>query len=480
MRILPFRNRPHDSARRALQRHRPGGAFHLYRAAPIRRQRSSPRQRATCSPTEESQPVLGYGRTMSRRVKRFAATVRRYPTAADSALAAAFALASLVSLYTTFELLRQDPKFHEPPKLGIVVSLLVVTLPLAFRRRVPLTASCTVVAAFVIGRVLRHPGFAGFAWEQYFTVWACWLALYTAVAHGAGRRRVVVVAVLTLVALGEITRELFYKGGPFKGLPLNQGFYLAYNVGFIALPILLGAAVRSLRERQRELASQTVELRREREENARRAVLEERVRIARELHDVVAHHVSVMGVQAGAARRVMERRPDKTEEVLSSIEASSRQAVVELHRLLGFLRRADQPDELAPQPDLAQLPELVAQARQGGLTVELSVEGEPRPLPRTLEVSAYRVIQEALTNAVKHSGGTTATVRVGYTETMLEIEVRDDGNGGAGQPVNNVGGHGLMGMRERVGLHGGHLRAGVTAVGGFAVHPTFPLNVHTA
>src|SRR3954454_19102419 len=422
-----------------------------------RRQRSSLRQRATCSPTEDSQPILGYGRTMSRRVKRFAATVRRYPTAADSALAAAFALASLVSLYTTFELLRQDPKFHEPPKLGIVVSLLVVTLPLAFRRRVPLTASCTVVAAFVIGRVLRHPGFAGFAWEQYFTVWACWLALYTAVAHGAGRRRVVVVALLTLAALGEITRELFYKGGPFKGLPLNQDFYLAYNVGFIALPILLGVAVRSLRERQRELAAQTVELRREREENARRAVLEERVRIARELHDVVAHHVSVMGVQAGAARRVMGSRPDKAQEVLSSIEGSSRQAVDELHRLLGFLRRADQPDELAPQPDLAQLPDLVAQSSQGQLNVELSIEGEPRPLPLTLQVSAYRVIQEALTNVLKHSAASRATVRLQYTATALEVDVLDDGKRRGAEPTSpRAAGHGLIGMRERVGLHGGH------------------------
>jgi signal transduction histidine kinase len=228
--------------------------------------------------------------------------------------------------------------------------------------------------------------------------------------------------------------------------------------------------------RQRELAEQTGELQREREANSRRAVLEERVRIARELHDVVAHHVSVMGVQAGAARRVMARQPDKAEEVLSSIEASSRQAVVELHRLLGFLRRADdQPDELSPQPDLAQLEVLVAQAGQGGLAVELSVEGEQRPLPPTLEVSAYRVIQEALTNALKHSGGTTATVRVGYTDTVLEVEIRDDGKGPAGG-LDNVGGHGLMGMRERIGLHGGHLRAGVTAEGGFAVHATFPLN----
>jgi signal transduction histidine kinase len=258
-------------------------------------------------------------------------------------------------------------------------------------------------------------------------------------------------------------------------LPLNEVVLLAYNAVSIALPIMLGVAVRRRRERERELDARTRELQSEREENARSAVLEERVRIARELHDVVAHHVSVMGVQAGAARRVMAQQPGKAEAVLSSIEASSRQAVLELHRLLGVLRRADQPDELTPQPDLAQLPELVAQAGNGGLVVELSIEGQPRALPRTLEVSAYRVIQEALTNSLRHSGGTTARVRVDYQPAVLEVEVLDDGKGN-GQSPGSVGGHGLMGMRERVGLHGGHLRAGRTPEGGFAVHATFPLN----
>jgi signal transduction histidine kinase len=406
------------------------------------------------------------------------AAVRRHPVAADSVVAVAFSAGSLVSLYATFELLRQDPKFHEPAKAGIVLALLTVTVPLALRRRFPLAVASVVIVAFVVGRVARNPGVPGLAsWEGTLTVWACWLALYGAVAHGRRTPRTpLVVAALAAVLFGEAVREvLFYKGGLFPGLPLNQGFYLAYNGAFIVLPVLLGLAVRSLRDQQRELAAQAVELRREREQNARRAVLDERVRIARELHDVVAHHVSVMGIQAGAARRAMERHPEKARDVLSSIEASSRQAVAELHRLLGFLRRAGQPDELAPQPDLAQLPELIAQAGQGGLAVELSVEGEPRALSPTLEVSAYRVIQEALTNALKHSGGTTATVRVDYQATALEIEVLDDGSG-TGRSSSTVGGHGLMGMRERVSLHSGHLRAGVTPHGGFAVHATFPLN----
>jgi signal transduction histidine kinase len=414
---------------------------------------------------------------MATVARRVAGTLRRNTVAVDAAVAAILSAAALVSLSTTFELLRQDPAYHAPGKAAVIATLLVVILPLALRRRAPLVVACVVVIAFVAGRVLRSPGVPGLpAWEGIMTVWACWLALYSAVVHGPRSWRTpVVVATLSLVLFGEVVREIFfYKGGTFPGLPLNQAFSLAYNTVFIALPLLLGIAVRSGRDRQRALEAQTGELQRERAENARRAVLEERVRIARELHDVVAHHVSVMGVQAGAARSVMAQQPEKAYAVLSSIEASSRQAVVELHQLLGFLRRTDQPDDLAPQPDLTRLPELVAQAGRGRLAVELCIAGEPRDVPRTLQVSAYRVIQEALTNALKHSGGTTATVRVGYTPTALEVDVHDDGTSASGLTANPVGGHGLMGMRERVGLHGGHLRAGVTPEGGFAVHATFP------
>ena len=320
-----------------------------------------------------------------------------------------------------------------------------------------------VVVAFVVGRVTVNPGVPGLAsWEIYLTQWACWLALYSAVVHGRrARRTTLLLAVLVATLLGEVVRDvLFATGGVLNGLPLNQAFVIVYSGAFMVFPLLLGLAVRSRRERERELTARTAELQREREENARRAVLEERVRIARDLHDVVAHHVSVMGVQAGAARRVMGRQPEKAEEVLSSIEASSRQAVVELHRLLGFLRRPDQPDDLAPQPDLAQLPDLVAKSGQGGLKVELSVDGEPRPLPRTLEVSAYRVIQEALTNALKHSGSSTARLHLDYKPNVLEVEVCDDGRGSVARAPHHIGGHGLIGMRERVSLHGGHLSAG--------------------
>jgi signal transduction histidine kinase len=405
------------------------------------------------------------------------AALRRNPMAADAALAAIVSGLAIVSLYTTFELLRQDPSFHEPAKVGIIATLLAVTTPLALRRRFPLAVGCVVLIAFVVGRIARNPGVPVLpSWEGTFTVWACWLALYSAVAHGRRTLRTpLVAAALCALLFGEVTREVFfYKGGAYGGLPLNETFLLAYNAAFIALPVLLGFAVRAARDRQRQLVTQTSELQRERADNARRAVLEERVRIARELHDVVAHHVSLMGVQAGAARRVMAREPAKAQQVLGTIEASSRQAVLELHQLLGFLRREDQSDDLDPQPDLRRLPELIAQAGQGRLAVELTIEGSPRELAPMLQVSAYRVIQEALTNALKHSGGTSASVDVEYAPTALVIEVRDDGTTANGASAKNAGGHGLMGMRERVGLHGGHLRAGATPQGGFVVHATFP------
>ncbi|HEX2698955.1 MAG TPA: sensor histidine kinase [Acidimicrobiales bacterium] len=199
------------------------------------------------------------------------------------------------------------------------------------------------------------------------------------------------------------------------------------------------------------------------------------MRIARELHDVVAHHVSVMGVQAGAARLVMERDPPNAASALASIESSSRQAVAELHRLLGFLRQEGDSDDLAPQPGLDQLEDLVAQMAAARFGVQLRVDGEPRPLPSSVELSAYRIVQEALTNVLKHSGAASAEVHLRYRSGTVEVEVLDDGGGVPTAPTA-TGGHGLIGMRERATLHGGHLAAGPRPEGGFYVRATFPLN----
>jgi signal transduction histidine kinase len=209
------------------------------------------------------------------------------------------------------------------------------------------------------------------------------------------------------------------------------------------------------------------------EENARRAVFEERVRIARELHDVIAHHVSMMGVQAGAGRVVIDRDPGKAKEALAAIELSSRHAVQELYRLLGFLRQAGDPDPLASQPGLGQLGSLAAAMSDAELTVEVSVEGKRRTLPATVDVSAYRIVQEALTNTLKHAAASRADVHLRYWPDELEVEIVDDGRPSGG-PAPASGGLGLIGMRERAALHGGQLSAGPAAGGGFAVRVKLP------
>lgn len=401
--------------------------------------------------------------------------LRRHPTAADSVVAALFAVASFVSLHAWLKLVEgSGADYARPGDPGVVVAMLATTLPLALRRRSPRSVAVLVIGAFVFSRLTLPLEFG----EPYVGIWACYLAIYSAVRYSPPSRSSVVVCLGVIsVMAAEIAREILVGSALPPGLQLTRWFLFVYNLAVLALPAILGLTVRSAHERQRQLAAQAVELEREREENARRAVLEERVRIARELHDVVAHHVSVIGIQAGAARRVVDTQPEKVTEVLGTIESSSRDAVAELHRLLGFLRRTDQPDGIAPQPDLSQLGELVTKTRQGEMAVELVVEGQPRPLPATVELSAYRVIQEALTNVLKHSDATSATVRVDYSADVLEVEVTDDGRGSPHvRNTTNAGGNGLIGMRERVRLHGGHLRAGPGAAGGFAVRATFPFD----
>jgi signal transduction histidine kinase len=238
----------------------------------------------------------------------------------------------------------------------------------------------------------------------------------------------------------------------------------------------IGDVWRTRREREIELRESNIQLKHEREENARRAVLNERVRIARELHDVVAHHVSVIGIQAGVARKAMSRWPEKAQEALSLIEISSRQAVNELQRLLGILRSGTKTDETAPQPSLQQLDNLIAEVKEAGLQVELIIEGDKRPLPSGVDLSAYRIIQEALTNTIKHAGPATATVTMNYQEDTIELEIADTGRGHAqtGEPV--ITGTGLLGMKERVNLHGGEFEAGNAPGGGFLVRVKLPLN----
>jgi signal transduction histidine kinase len=221
---------------------------------------------------------------------------------------------------------------------------------------------------------------------------------------------------------------------------------------FVAGAWVLGDNARVRRERQ--------------EESARRAVADERARIARELHDVVTHNVSVMVVQAAAGNDVFDDHPEKAREALQAVEETGREALGELRRLIDVVSGGN-----APQPGLDRLDALVEQVRRAGVHVDLTVEGTPRELPAALDLSAYRIVQESLTNTLRHAHASRATVRVRYTDAAVELEVADDGVGAG----STDGGLGLVGMRERVALFRGELRAGSRPGGGFAVHASLPL-----
>src|SRR5439155_3629704 len=211
---------------------------------------------------------------------------------------------------------------------------------------------------------------------------------------------------------------------------------------------------------------------REREEQARIAVAEERARIARELHDIVGHAVSVMTVQAAGVRRLLKPEQEREREALKVVEQTGRDALAEMRRMVGVLRSLDEAPELAPQPSLEYVDKLVEQARNAGLPVELRVEGEPVQLPAGVDLTAYRIVQEGLTNATKHSQAEHAEVLVRYDNGHVEVTISDDGRGGGG---GESGGHGLVGMRERVSVYGGELEAGPRPEGGFALHARLPL-----
>ncbi|HWG56472.1 MAG TPA: sensor histidine kinase [Gaiellaceae bacterium] len=239
---------------------------------------------------------------------------------------------------------------------------------------------------------------------------------------------------------------------------------------FFTLTWLLGHLWYERGERARTTGERLAALERSQAETARLAAQEERERIARELHDVIAHSVSVMTVQAGAVRRRLQPEQEREREALVAVEETGRQALSEMRRLLGILRRDDEQAELEPQPGLRTLSELVEQVREAGLPVELRVEGDRVDLPPGVDLSAYRIVQEALTNTLKHAGPARAWVAVRYGEDEVEVEVANDGRSEA-----NGDGQGLVGMRERVALCGGALEAGPRVGGGYAISARLPV-----
>jgi signal transduction histidine kinase len=396
---------------------------------------------------------------------RLMSWLRARPLVADGLLAGLLAAVSLVTLGYVWSECEAD---CDPPGLAVGL-VLATTLPLVWRRRHPLTVGLVTGLATAAYGFARYPDLA-----MPIAIGGV-VGMYSVAAWG-GRRAAVAsgwVAVVVLVIV----------------LTLPRADSDVVDAAFVSLALagawVLGDRARVQRALAAELAERAARLERERAAEARRAVAEERTRIARELHDVVAHHVSMMVVQAEAGPVAVERDPARAAGAFEAISATGRQALAEMRRLLGVLRGDGDPaPSLAPQPGLAQVPSLVEQVGRAGLKVELVVEGTEAALPPGIDLSAYRIVQEALTNALRHGAADGARVLVRYGERDLELQIHNGVESASGRrpgdsdrPDRRSGrsGQGLIGMRERVRLFGGELRAGPGPEGGFTVDARLPI-----
>ncbi|MEU4245416.1 histidine kinase [Actinoplanes sp. NPDC026619] len=329
---------------------------------------------------------------------------------------------------------------------------IAVILPLLLRRRYPLATLAVIVGITVLSLRGVEPSTDILRVSFY----ACVIAGYTAAAYSP--YRLWALAALPLAAL-------LYSSFPDLAVPIVP-------VGWVPFLVLLpiGLAVNGMRTwRQR-----ADRLRHERADELREATRQERARIARELHDIVTHNVSMMVIQAGAARKVLDNAPEAARDALLSVEEGGRAALGELRGVMGLLAAADDEDELTPQPGLAQLPPLIDRVRDAGIDVTVTTGGDRFPLPAGLELAAYRVVQEALTNTVKHASGARATVDVTYLPDELRITVTDTGGRPTRESATSTG-RGLAGLRERIAVYGGTLQAAARLTGGYRVQAHLPL-----
>lgn len=335
---------------------------------------------------------------------------------------------------------------------------LVVTLPLLLRRDQPLPAFLLVMLGIVVMAALGAGGEL-----LYVAVLALMVAAYSLGVWSSRR-------VLSLVVILAAAMFIVYNyGGRLPSLPDFAGPFV------VMLPLwLAGNAIRNWQLRAGASEDRAERLEREQERATQAALAAERARITRELHDVVAHSVSVMVVQAGAARQVLTDSPVEAREALLAVEASGREAMGELRNLLGLLNQGGEDLALAPQPGIDQLDALIHRVSDAGLPVQVRVEGTPQPLPVGLDLAAYRIIQEALTNALKYSGLARTEVILAYREDDVKVEILDEGTGE--RPANgHAPGRGLVGMQERVALYGGALEAGPRLGRGYAVRAWLPI-----
>ena len=372
-----------------------------------------------------------------RRLQRALAAVRGHPRVADAALAVLLAALVQWEILTTAV---------TGSKWLLMPAGLAMTIPLAWRRAAPLPALLFVMAAgAAVGLTTADSDAVAQAPQTTFL--AELLALYSVAAH-AERKPALIGLLVSWAALVAAEPGDFVVMGPAWA-----GIWLT------------GRLVRAREQDARRLRELAQALERERVEEARLAVAEERTRIARELHDVIAHAMSTIVLEAGAERVNLGEGQTSARQTLHSIERTGRQALAEMRRLVGVLRTEEDGPELAPQPSLTHLDLLIEQVGRAGVPVELRVVGEPVQLAPGLDISAYRIVQEALTNILKHGGEARATVVVAYGDRMLELEILDDGRGG----TPDGSGHGIVGLRERVALFGGSIEAAGQEGGGFAV-----------
>ena len=389
---------------------------------------------------------------ISTRVAAVREAIRRHPWWTDSLLALLLTFFSVVS-----EIVSRNKAGHSVSFFELILVPLT-TVPIALRRYRPLLVLGITVGAATLLQL--------FTSQAQFPVGVL-IALYT-VASRCERRVSIRAAEWTALP---IIVAVTVNNGPRLSRVIPE-------LAVFAIAWVIGDNIRTRRAYLAELEARAARLEREREERDERAVAEERTRIARELHDVIAHNVSVMVVQASAGEELFDSDPARARESLSAVAATGRAALTELRRLLGVIRAEEGSEAAAayaPQPGIEYLDELVSQVRETGLAVELSVLGQPRALPEGVGLCAYRIVQEALTNTLKHAGASRAQVSVRYVDDALELQVLDDGHGARAAANGEHGGHGLIGMRERVALFGGELTARSRVDHGYEVCARLPL-----
>ncbi|USX55266.1 sensor histidine kinase [Lentzea sp. HUAS12] len=366
--------------------------------------------------------------------------------------------------------------FRDPPGLAVQLAWVVaLSVPLVVRRRYPLAVMLVVSALFIAAQANKSG-------DTLVPSAILFLAIFTVGAWEQNRlvarwSRIGVIAAMFLWLGFSLVRALLGPKGEFENAagPIDPVlasvlYGLEFNLFFFLFAYVVGEMAWSGARRRAQLEFQAEELRLSQEQNTRGAIAAERMRIARDLHDVVAHHVSVMGIQAGAARRVLDSDPALARDALQTVEQTARTAINELRGLLGVLR-ADADTDLKASPNLDDLTELFDNARAAGLEVSHGVYGDVREVPSGVALSAYRVVQEALTNVVKHADAQHVDVRMRYLDSALELEIADDGRG---RVATTNSGFGLVGMRERLAVHGGSLEVGPRREAGYLVRASLP------